>query len=75
MSYQTLLEKAHRLVDQMSEERLEQFVTRYDGAASAKKPLSAENINEMLSRAVPCDFGESPAAIRRFRELTKNDVW
>lgn len=34
---EVLLEKAHRLVDQMSEERLEQFVTRYGGAASMKE--------------------------------------
>lgn len=75
MTYETLLEKAHDLVDSMSEARLENFVMRYDGNVSAKKPLSAKSIDEMLSRAAPCDFGENPASIQRFRELTKNDVW
>lgn len=75
MTYETLLEKAHGLVDAMSEARLENFVAHYDGRTSVKKPLSAKNIDEMLSCAAPCDFGESPASIQRFRELTKNDVW
>lgn len=75
MTYEALREKAHDLVDSMSEARLENFVMRYDGGTSAKKPLSAKNIDEMLSCAAPCDFGESPASIQRFRELTKNDVW
>ena len=75
MTNETLLEKAHRLVDSMDETRLENFVIRYDGNASAKKPLSAENIDEMLALAAPGDFGESLASIQRFRELTKNDVW
>lgn len=75
MTYETLLEKAHDLVDSMSEARLENFVAHYDGGTSVKKPLSAENIDEMLSRAAPGDFGENPVSIQRFRELTKNDVW
>lgn len=75
MTYETLLEKAHDLVDAMSEARLENFVMRYGDAVSVKKPLSAENIDGMLSCAVPGDFGENPASIQRFRELTKNDVW
>ncbi len=75
MTYEMLREKAHRMVDSMSEARLENFVVRYDGNVCAKKPLSAENISEMLSLAGSCDFCESPASIQRFRELTKNDVW
>lgn len=75
MTYETLLEKAHDLVDSMSEARLEQFMACYAGNVSAKKSLSAENIDEMLSCAAPGDFGENPASIQRFRELTKNDVW
>ena len=75
MTNETLLEKAHRLVDSMDETRLENFVIRYGGNTSSKKPLSAENIDEMLSLAAPGDFGESLASIQRFRELTKNDVW
>lgn len=75
MTCETLREKAHGLVDSMDMARLEHFVMRYGGNTSTKKSLSAENIDEMLSRAAPCDFGESPASIRHFRELTKNDVW
>ena len=40
-----------------------------------EKPLSAGNMNEMLSLAASGDFGESPASIQRFRELTKDDGW
>lgn len=72
---ETLLEKAHSLVDLMSASQLENFILRYSDNVSAKKPLSAKNIDEMLSVAAPCDFGESPASIGRFRELTKNDMW
>ena len=75
MTYEMLREKAHRLVDSMSEARLENFVVRYDGNGSAKKPLSAENISEMLSLVGSCDFCETPASIQHFRKLTKDDVW
>ncbi len=75
MTYETLLERAHSLVDSMDAALLESFVVRYDGGASVKKPLSAENIDEMLSCAAPSDFGERSASIQRFRELTKDDVW
>ena len=75
MTYEALLEKAHSLVDSMSAARLEHFVTRYEDDVSGKKTLTAENIDEMLSLAAPSDFGESPASIQRFRELTKDDVW
>lgn len=37
MTYETLLEKAHDLVDSMSEARLENFVMRYDDAVSVKE--------------------------------------
>ena len=36
MTYETLLEKAHRLVDSMDETRLENFVMRYDDTVSVK---------------------------------------
>ena len=36
MSYETLLEKAHQLIDSMSEERLENFVIHYDTDFSVK---------------------------------------
>ncbi len=41
MTYEMLREKAHRLVDSMSEARLENFVVRYDGngCANAEHPL------------------------------------
>lgn len=37
MTYETLLEKAHDLVDAMSEARLENFVMRYGDAVSVKE--------------------------------------
>ena len=37
MTNETLLEKAHRLVDTMDETRLENFVIRYDDTVSVKK--------------------------------------
>lgn len=45
------------------------------GNTSAKNPLSAETIGEMLALAAPCDFGESSASIQQFKKLTKNDAW
>ncbi len=37
MTYETLLERAHSLVDSMDAALLESFVIRYDGGASVKE--------------------------------------